>query len=222
MWTLFAAIEEAGLTVKLGKCHFFWQTVKYVGHILKDGKRFPDPSKVESIKECNHRTITIPKAMKGLLGLVGWYPICIKVFAKHARALMESLQGKYKYEAKPTDGAGELDATALPKKGKRLKLPAKEMKIEWNKERMDGFEKLKQSRNDMVNDESKGLWLLQPDGKCLIRCDASHFAVGGAFEQFQPDGTYQPVAFSTRKPQGERAGTNKDDSTPTKHTGQYG
>ena len=50
-WTLFEALEEAELTVKPEKCHFFRRTVKYVGHILKDGKRFPDPSKVESIKE---------------------------------------------------------------------------------------------------------------------------------------------------------------------------
>ena len=102
---------------------------------------------------------------------------------------MESLEGKYKYEAKPTDGTVELDATGLPKKQKRLKLPAKDMKIEWTQEMIDGFEKLKQSLIDMVHDESKGLCLPQPDGKWLIRCDASDFAVGGALEQLQPDGT---------------------------------
>ena len=58
---------------------------------------------------------------------------------------MESLQGKYKYEGKPTDGIAELDATGLPKKRKHLKLPAKEMKIEWTQEMIDGFEKLKRS-----------------------------------------------------------------------------
>ena len=177
---------------------------------------------MESIKEWDHSTITTPKGMKGFLGLVGWYQIYIKDFAKHARPHMESLQGKYKYEAKPTDGTVKLDATGLLNKRERLKPPVKEMKIEWNKEMIVGFENLKQSLIDMVNDESKDLCSPQPDGKWLIRCDASDFAVGGALEQLQSDGTYRPVAFYSRKLQGERRGTTKDGFTRTKHTGQYG
>ena len=139
-WTLFENLEEAELTVKPEKCHFSRQTVKCVGHILKDGKQFPDPSKVESIKEWDHRTIITPKEIEGFLGLVGWYQICIKDIAKHGRPLLKSVQAKYKYEANPTDGTVELDATGLPKKGKCLNLPAKEMNIEWTKEMVDGFE----------------------------------------------------------------------------------
>ena len=157
---------------------------------------------MESIKEWDHRTISSPKGMKGLLGLVGWYQIYIKDFAKHACPLMESLQGKYKYEAKPTDGTVKLDATGLPKKRKRLKLPAEEMKIEWTKEMIDRLEKLKQSLIDMVNEESKDLCFPQPDGKWLIRCDARDLAVGGALEQLQLHDTYRPVAYYSRKLQG--------------------
>ena len=103
---------------------------------------------------------------------------------------MKSLQGKYKYEAKPKDGTVELDAVWLPKKRKRLKLPAKEMKDECNKETIDRIEKLKQSLIHMVNDESKGLCLPQADAKWGIPCDAIHFAVRGAVEQLQPDSRY--------------------------------
>ena len=217
----FEALEEAELTVKPKECQFFRQTVKYVGHILKGGKRFPDPSKVESIKEWDHRTITTPKRDEGFSGLAGWYHVYIKDFAKSTRPLMESLQGKYKYQAKPTDGTVELGATGFPKKRKRLKLPAKDMKIDSTKKMIDGFEKLTQSFIDMVNDKSKHLCLPQPDGKWLIQCDASNFAVGGAREQLQPDGTYRPVYLHSRKLQGGRSGTTKDGFTPTKHTGQY-
>ena len=38
----------------------------------------------------------------------------------------------------------------------------------------------------------------------------------------QPDGSWRPVAFYSRKLQGERAGTTKEGFTRTKHTGQYG
>ena len=70
MWTLFEALEEAEVTAKPEKCHFLRRSVKCVGHVLKDGKQFPDPSQVESIKEWDHCTITTPKGMKGFLGLV--------------------------------------------------------------------------------------------------------------------------------------------------------
>ena len=222
LWTLFEALEETELTVKPEKCHFFRRTVKYLGQILKDGKRFLDPPRVESIKEWDHRTIKTLKGMKFVLGLVRWYQYFIKDFAKHPRPLMESLQGKYKYEARPTDGTVELDDTGLLKKGMRLKLPGKEMKIQWTKEMTDAFEKLKQSLIDMVNDQSKGLCLPQPDGKRLIRCDARDSAVEGALEQLQPDGAYRPVASYIRKLQGERAGTTKDGFVRIKHIGQYG
>ena len=41
---LFDALEEAQLTVKLSKVHLFKRAVQYVGHILKDGCRFPSPT----------------------------------------------------------------------------------------------------------------------------------------------------------------------------------
>ena len=94
VWQLFEALEAAELTVKPEKCHFRRRTVKYMGHILKDGKRFPDAGKVQAIEEWDHRTITTPKALKCFLGLVGWYQIYIPGFAKHAPPLMEALQGK--------------------------------------------------------------------------------------------------------------------------------
>ena len=51
----------------------------------------------------------------------------------------------------------------------------------------------------MVNDESRGLCLPQPDGKWLIRCDGSDFGLGGALDQLPPDATYLPVAFYSKK-----------------------
>ena len=183
---------------------------------------FPDPGKVQAIEEWDHRTITTPKALKGFLESVGWYQIYIPGFAKHARPLMEALQGKYKFESKPDGGTVELDATGLPKKRKRVKLSAKELQIHWTPEMIAGFKELKKCLCDMVMSEDKGLVLPRPDGQWLIRCDASDFAVGGALEQMQPDGSWRPVAFYSRKLQGERAGTTKEGFTRTKHTGQYG
>ena len=43
------------------------------------------------------------------------------------------------------------------------------MKIDWTKKMINGFEKLKRSSTDMVNDDSKGLCLPEPDPKSLVR-----------------------------------------------------
>ena len=120
LFSLFEALERAMLTVKPEKCHFFRKTVKYVGHILKDGRRFPCLARVEAVANWDHRTITTPKHLKGFLGLVGWYQIYIENFTKHAQPLMEALKGKYRYEAQDPSAPVARDATGLPKKQKVL------------------------------------------------------------------------------------------------------
>ena len=45
----FQRIADAGLTVKPSKCFLFMRQVKYVGHILREGRRLPDPAKCSAI-----------------------------------------------------------------------------------------------------------------------------------------------------------------------------
>ena len=116
----------------------------------------------------------------------------------------------------------ELAATDLPKKRRWVTLSAKEWQIHWTPEMIAGFEELKSGLCDMVMGEDTGLVLPRPDGQWLIRGDASDFPVGGELEQMQPDGSWRPVAFYSRKLQAELAETSKEGFTRTKHTGQYG
>jgi len=64
-------LEEVGLKIKLSKCSFLKQEVKYLGHIVTgDGIR-PNPDKLKAIKE-----YPVPKTVKeirGFIGLVGYY-----------------------------------------------------------------------------------------------------------------------------------------------------
>ena len=119
VWQLFETLEAAELTVKPEKCHFLRRTVKYAGHILKDGKRFPDLGKVEAIGEWDHRIIMTSEALEGFLGLVGWYQIYIPGITRDASPLIEALQGKYKFESKPENATVELDATGLRQETKK-------------------------------------------------------------------------------------------------------
>ena len=97
---LFDALEEAQLTVQPSKVHLFKRVVQYEGHILKDGCRFPSPTKLSAVKEWKWESIVTGKHMKGFLGLMGWYQVYIKGFAEFAAPLMNALKGKYQYEPK--------------------------------------------------------------------------------------------------------------------------
>ena len=117
--------------------------MKYVRHILKDGRPFPCLSRVEAVTNADHRTITTPKRLKGFLGLVGWYQIYIENFAKHAQPLMETLNDKYSYEAQNGSATVPRDATGLPEKRRRVRLTGKEAKIERTPEMIENFQILR-------------------------------------------------------------------------------
>ena len=141
---MFCAFAGAGLTVKPSKCHLFMRQVKYVGHILRNGKRFPDPSKTQAIAEWKWQDITSPKALTRFLGLANWYSIYIHKYDDYAAPLMEALQGKYQYEPLPPKLKGKLDGNGKPVKKKKLRLHPKQMKIEWTDRMKVAFEALKQ------------------------------------------------------------------------------
>ena len=207
---MFDALEEAQLTVKPSKVHLFKRIVQYVGHILKDGCRYPSPTKISAVKEWKWEDIKTAKHMKGLLGLVGWYQVYIDKFAQMAAPLMNALKGKYQYE--PRDPNAPRTSTGVPQKRKKIKLTPKEARIHWTDEMKTNFEALKN-----VLTEKTRLFLPKPGLPWRIITDASNYAVGGVLEQQQEDGNWHPVAFYSGKLQGNKAGVNGS----TKNTGQF-
>ena len=77
---------------------------------------------------------------------------------------------------------------------------------------IDGFTHLKSALSRKIS-----LYLPQPDQPWRIRCDACDYAVGGALEQRQDEGNWHPVAFFSRKLQGEKA----NGLTKKRDTSQY-
>ena len=54
---LFSQIQEFGFKVKEGKCEFFLEETKYLGHIIdKDGMK-PDPDRATAIKKKKKRQL---------------------------------------------------------------------------------------------------------------------------------------------------------------------
>ena len=207
---IFDALEEAQLTVKPSRVHLLKRTVQYVVHILKDGCRYPSPTKVSAVKEWKWEDIKTTKHMKGFLGLVGWYQVYIDKFAQMAAPLMNALKGKYQYE--PRGPNAPRTSTGVPQKRKKIKSTPKEALIHWTDEMNTNFEDLKN-----VLTEKTSLYLPKPGLPWRIITDASNYAVGGVLDQQQEDGHWHPAAFSSRKLQGKKAGVHGT----TKNTGQF-
>ena len=93
--------------------------VKYVCHILREGKQLPDPSKCSAIAQWQWEDIKTLTALKGFLGLANWYSICIHKYAEYAAPLMEALRGKYLYETPDQADKEKLDGNGKPIKRKK-------------------------------------------------------------------------------------------------------
>ena len=96
---VFEKLQNAHLSMKLGKCHFFTKEIQYLGHILSTTGIRPLPSKTQDINK-----IHPPKTAKqvpAFLGLIGYYRKFIKNFAKMAKPLALLTHQKAKFEWTP-------------------------------------------------------------------------------------------------------------------------
>ena len=161
-YAVFEALERAMLSVKWDKTHMFMRTVKYVGHILSRGTRRPHPNRCSAIRDWRWEDITTPKALKGFLGLA----------TEHATSLVEALRGKYLYEKPEPRGPKTKRDTGLQKKRNRIKLTAKESKVQWSEQMKRDFQASKQAPADCVH-----LHLPTHHGKWRITCDTGNYAI---------------------------------------------
>jgi hypothetical protein len=64
------ALKRAGFTVNDAKCQFNQKRIKFLGNIVTEGKIYPDPEKLEAIR--NYPVPKNAKELRGYVGLVGW------------------------------------------------------------------------------------------------------------------------------------------------------
>ena len=81
----FEKLQNAHLSMKLRKCHFFAKEIQSLGHILSTIGIRPLPSKTQEIN--NMHPPKTAKQVCALFGLVGYYREFIKDFVKMAKPL---------------------------------------------------------------------------------------------------------------------------------------
>ena len=87
---VFGRLREHNLKLQPEKCEFLRDELGYLGHVISERGIFPDPSKIDSVK--NFPIPKNPKEVKSFLGLAGYYRRFIKDFAKIAKPLTNLLK----------------------------------------------------------------------------------------------------------------------------------
>lgn len=169
-------IEEAGLSIRLNKCQFGQQQVKYLGHVIDATGHHTDPAKIEAITK-----LKPPKSreeLQSVMGLFGYDREFIANFADIAEPLA-ALNRHVPASDKPRVKKKDKNKHARPKY---------QMKPwQWGEEEQKAFDTLKQK---MV----EAPVLCHPDfsGKYpfKIETDASSVGLGAILSQQFPDGDH--------------------------------
>jgi hypothetical protein len=96
---LLNTLRDHNLVVKLTKCKFCQLTVKFLGHIISQGKLQPNPESIATILKWERpaQNSNKVKAIRGFLGMVGWYRKFIPDFATVARPLFDLTKKNIKW-----------------------------------------------------------------------------------------------------------------------------
>lgn len=95
---VFERLREANFKIQLDKSEFLRKEVAYLGHIVTPDGVKPNPQKIEAIQ--NYPIPSTPKAIKGFLGLLGYYRKFIPDFAKLTKPLTKCLKKDAKINTK--------------------------------------------------------------------------------------------------------------------------
>jgi hypothetical protein len=83
-------LQEHGLAIKRSKCSFGATSVQYLGHVISDQGVAMDVDKVEAVRAWPlPRTV---RAVRGFLGLTGYYQKFIRSYGEIAAPLTKLLK----------------------------------------------------------------------------------------------------------------------------------
>ncbi|XP_062709595.1 uncharacterized protein K02A2.6-like [Aedes albopictus] len=93
--TLFNRLQEYGFRLKLEKCHFYQDEIKYLGHIVDENGLRPDPEKTAAISSMPRPTDV--STLRSFLGAVNFYGKFIREMHQLRRPLDQLLKKDAKF-----------------------------------------------------------------------------------------------------------------------------
>src|SRR5438046_2705350 len=174
---VFQKLRKAKLKLGPEKCHFGFQEIKFLGHIIgKDGIK-TDPAKIEKVKNYS-RPVNITQ-LRGFLGLAKYYRKYIKDFAKLAKPLNDLTKG---FKSKPLETRNGIKMKRK-KSEKEKNRENEEFMNNWKEKQEEAFELLKEK---LVTAPI----LIYPDFRkeFILYTDASKIALEAILHQKGDDG----------------------------------
>ena len=167
-----ARLQEQSLKLKLKKCHFFQQEVRYLGHVISAMGVATDPDKIKVVAEWKRPTTTAE--LRSFLGFASYYRRFVERFAQYAaplHQLVAELEGSRK---KPRTGG------------------RKTLEGHWSGECEQSFAKL---RELLVS--APVLGYADFSKPFVLEIDASNAGLGAVLSQEQ-EGQRRPIAYASR------------------------
>ena len=163
------ALQQKSLLVKLEKCEFHKQSVRFLGYILTINGIKMDPKKVEAV--LNWPTPTSVKELQSFLGFANFYRRFIEGYSRITAPLTDLTR-------KDPDGSKH--------QGKQP--------FTWGTTAESAFQALKKKFTS-----APILATFDPERQIVLETDASDYAIGMCISQPDPEGRLRPVAFYSRK-----------------------
>ncbi len=158
-----------GLKVKLGKCVFFREKVRYLGHVISGQGVATDPSKIEAVAQWS-RPGTVSE-LRTFLGFIGYYRRFVEGFARLAAPL-------HKIVAELTQG--------------KISKRSPELAATWSPQCEDAFQTLKRTLTTVPV-----LAYADFSPPFILEVDASYAGLGAVLSQ-EVEGKVRPVAYASR------------------------
>lgn len=163
-------LEQEGLKVKLPKCAFFQQEVRYLGHVISAQGVATDPSKIEVV--ANWQPPTTVSELRSFLGFASYYRRFVEGFARLAAPLHRLVSEFGASRSKKRAGQGSLGT--------------------WPEECQSSFTTLKEKLTT-----APVLAYADFSLPFILEVDASYGGLGAVLSQDQ-GGKVRPIAYASR------------------------
>ena len=173
--TVFKRLNQYNMRLKPSKCVFLKQELRFLGHTITDRGICKDPSKIQDI--LNWEPPTTVRQVRQFIGLAGFLRKFLKNYALIAQPITDLLKGYSNTKSK-----------------KYVNKKIEKEKFYWGSDQDIAFQRLRKVISEYVM-----LAYADSDKPFRVSVYASRTGLGTCLEQQQPDDTYRPAAFASRR-----------------------